>query len=97
MDGANRFQTLIRIIVPCIKDTIAPNTMLNTLSTLGVFGLIYAMTGGGPGSSTTTLPIFMYNQGLKGLQLGYGTAIGMLILIVGAVCSVIYTRILKDQ
>ena len=97
VDGANRFQTLIRIIVPCIKDTIATNTMLNTLSTLGVFGQIYAMTGGGPGSSTTTLPIFMYNQGLKGLQLGYGTAIGMLILIVGAVCSVIYTRILKDQ
>ncbi|MFQ7552189.1 MAG: carbohydrate ABC transporter permease [Blautia marasmi] len=97
VDGANRFQTLIRIIVPCIKDTIATNTMLNTLSTLGVFGLIYAMTGGGPGSSTTTLPIFMYNQGLKGLQLGYGTAIGMLILLVGAVCSVIYTRILKDQ
>ena len=76
VDGANRIQTLVRIIVPCIKDTIATNTMLNTLSTLGVFGLIWALTGGGPGMSTTTLPIYMYNQGLKNFQLGQGTAVG---------------------
>ena len=97
VDGANRIQTLVRIIVPCIKDTIATNTMLNTLSTLGVFGLIWALTGGGPGMSTTTLPIYMYNQGLKNFQLGQGTAVGMILLIVGAVCSIIYTRLLKSD
>lgn len=97
VDGANRIQTLVRIIVPCIKDTIATNTMLNTLSTLGVFGLIWAMTGGGPGTATTTLPIYMYNQGLKNFQLGQGTAIGMVLLLVGAVCSVIYTKVLKTE
>lgn len=95
VDGANRLQTLVRIVVPCIQDTIATNTMLNTLSTLGVFGLIWAMTGGGPGSATTTLPIYMYNQGLKNFQLGQGTAIGMVLLLVGAVCSVIYAKTLK--
>ncbi len=46
VDGAGPFQTMLRIILPCIKNTIATNTMLNTLSTLGVFGLIYMMTGG---------------------------------------------------
>ena len=97
VDGANRSQTLVRIIVPCIKDTIATNTMLNTLSTLGVFGLIWALTGGGPGMSTTTLPIYMYNQGLKNFQLGQGTAVGMILLFVGAVCSIIYTRLLKSD
>lgn len=97
VDGANRIQTLVRIIVPCIEDTIATNTMLNTLSTLGVFGLIWALTGGGPGMSTTTLPIYMYNQGLKNFQLGQGTAVGMILLFVGAVCSIIYTRLLKSD
>ena len=97
VDGANRIQTLVRIIVPCIKDTIATNTMLNTLSTLGVFGLIWALTGGGPGMSTTKLPIYMYNQGLKNFQLGQGTAVGMILLFVGAVCSIIYTRLLKSD
>ena len=97
VDGANRLQVLIRIIVPCIKDSIATNVMLNTLSTLGVYGLIYAMTGGGPANKTTPLPIYMYNQGLKGMQLGFGTAIGMLILLVGIICSLIYARILKSK
>ena len=97
VDGANKIQTLVRIIVPCIKDTIATNTMFNTLSTLGVFGLIWALTGGGPGMSTTTLPIYMYNQGLKNFQLGQGTAVGMILLFVGAVCSIIYTRLLKSD
>ena len=55
------------------------------------------MTGGGPANKTTTLPIYMYNQGLKGMQLGFGTAIGMLILLVGIICSLIYARILKSK
>ena len=97
VDGANRIQTLVRIIVPCIKDTIATNTMLNTLSTLGVFGLIWALTGGGPGTKTTTLSIYMYNAGMKNFQLGQGTAIGMVLLAVGAVCSVIYTKVVKSE
>jgi len=93
VDGANKFQSLIRITIPCIKDTIATNTMLNTLSTLGVFGLIYIMTGGGPGTSTTTLPVFMYKQAFVSFQLGYGTAISMLILVIGIILSVLYTRL----
>ena len=97
VDGANRVQVLWKIIIPCIKDTIATNIMLNTLSTLEVYGLIYAMTGGGPANKTTTLPIYMYNQGLKGMQLGFGTAIGMLILFVGVICSILYTRILGTK
>ena len=97
VDGASRIQTLFRVIMPCIKDTIGTNTMLNTLSTLGVFGLIWAMTGGGPGNKTTTLPIYMYNAGMKNFQLGQGTAVGMLILLVGAVCSIIYSKLLRTK
>ncbi len=97
VDGANRAQTLTRIILPCIKNTIATNTMLNTLSTLGVFGLIYMMTGGGPGNATLTLPIFMYRQAFVSQQLGYGTAISMLILVIGIVLSVFYTRVIRND
>ncbi|MDO5573069.1 MAG: sugar ABC transporter permease [bacterium] len=97
VDGASRVQTLFRVILPCIKNTIATNTMLNTLSTLGVFGLIYMMTGGGPGNATLTLPIFMYRQAFVSQQLGYGTAISMLILVIGIILSVFYTRIIRND
>ena len=55
------------------------------------------MTGGGPGNSTSTLPIYMYRQAFTSGQMGAGTAIGMLILVVGIVCSIIYARILKSD
>ncbi len=96
VDGAGRLQNLIRIILPNIKNTIATNTMLNTLSTLGVFGLIYTMTGGGPGTKTLTLPIFMYKQAFVSYQLGYGTAISMILLVIGIIFSVVYTRLTKE-
>ena len=97
VDGATRFQTIIHIVLPYIKSSIATNTMLNTLSTLGVFGLIYMMTNGGPGTSTLTLPIFMYRQAFVSQQLGYGTAISMLLLVIGMILSIIYTRILGND
>ena len=95
VDGATYLQTLVRIVIPCIKDTIATNTMLNTLSTLGVFGLVYTMTGGGPGTKTLTLPILMYRQAFVSQQLGYGTSISMLLLVIGIILSVLYTRLMK--
>jgi multiple sugar transport system permease protein len=97
VDGASRLQILFRITIPYIKDTILTNMMLVTLQTLGVFGLIYAMTGGGPGTTTTTLPIFMYNQAFVNYQLGYGTAISLLLLLLGIVLSLFYIRSMKEQ
>lgn len=97
VEGASAIQITTRIIIPCIKDTIGTCTMLNTLSTLGVFGLVYTMTGGGPGTSTLTLPILMYRQAFVSQELGYGTAISMIILTIGVVCSLIYTKLLREE
>lgn len=96
VDGASKWKIFTRIIVPYIKGSITTNMMLVTLQTLGVFGLIYAMTGGGPGTSTTTLPIFMYNQAFVNYQLGYGTAISLLLLLIGIVLSLLYVRSMKE-
>lgn len=97
MDGATRFQNLRYIIIPHVKPTIYTNTMLITLMTLGVFGLIYTLTGGGPSGATQTMPIYMYIQAFKSFQLGYGTAISVVLLAIGIAFSVLYTRIAKDK
>lgn len=100
LDGANWFHNLIYITIPMIKSTIVTDTILITLKTLAVFGLIYAMTGGGPGTSTTTLSIYMYKQAFGSYQMGYGTAIALIMLIVGIVLSLISVKVsntsLKD-
>lgn len=100
LDGANWFHNLIYITIPMIKSTIVTDAILITLKTLAVFGLIYAMTGGGPGTSTTTLSIYMYKQAFGSYQMGYGTAIALIMLVVGIVLSLISVRLsntsLKD-
>nr|WP_243646949.1 sugar ABC transporter permease [Scopulibacillus darangshiensis] len=95
IDGASRLQSLIRIVLPIIKGSIVTNMVLVTLQTLGVFTLIYTMTGGGPGTATQTLPIFMYNQAFVNYQLGYGTAISLILLIIGIIASLLYIRSMK--
>ena len=96
LDGANRIQTLIHIYIPQVKSTIFSNTMLITLKTIGVFDLIFTMTGGGPGGKTQTLPVYMYLQAFKSFQLGYGSAISVVLLALGIMLSVLYTRVYKE-
>ena len=96
LDGANRWNTLIYIIIPQIKATIFSNTMLITLKTIGVFDLIFTMTGGGPAGKTQTLPVYMYLQAFKSFQLGYGSAISVVLLALGIALSVLYTRVYKE-
>lgn len=49
IDGANAWQRFIRVTLPFILRSISTNLLLTTLQTLGVFTLIWVMTGGGPG------------------------------------------------
>lgn len=95
IDGASRWQIVTKITIPMVRGTIATNIMLVTLQTLGVFALIYTMTGGGPGNATATLPVYMYKQAFVSYQLGYGTAISLVLLLVGALASLLYMKILK--
>ena len=97
VDGANALQTLWRVTLPLMKRAIMTNLMLVTLQTLSVFTLVFALTGGGPGTASETLPIYMYQQAFKFYQLGYGAAMTLVLLLIGAVFSLIYVRILKVE
>ncbi|MCT2592484.1 sugar ABC transporter permease [Streptomyces sp. N2-109] len=97
VDGANARQRLWFITLPMIRRSIGTNLMLNTLQTLSVFGLIWAMTRGGPGNRSQTLPVFMYDQAFDKALIGYGTAVALLLLLVGALFSVIYLRLMREE
>jgi multiple sugar transport system permease protein len=97
VDGAGSWQRLWHITLPMIRRSIGTNLMLNTLQTLSVFGLIWAMTRGGPGNRSQTLPIFMYDQAFNKSLIGYGTAVALLLLVVGALFSVVYLRLMREE
>jgi multiple sugar transport system permease protein len=80
-----------------IRRSIGTNLMLNTLQTLSVFGLIFVMTRGGPGNKSQTLPLYMYEQAFQNSLIGYGTAVALMLLVVGALFSVLYLRLLRTE
>lgn len=97
IDGANAWQRFIRITVPMIRSSISTNLMLTTLQTLGVFTLIFVMTGGGPGTASSTLPVLAYQEAFKFSQVGYGTAIAVVTLIIGGIFAAVYIKLLKPE
>ncbi|MFI6474414.1 carbohydrate ABC transporter permease [Streptomyces sp. NPDC050516] len=95
VDGASGARRFWHITLPMIRRSIGTNLMLNTLQTLSVFGLIWAMTRGGPGDRSQTLPVFMYDQAFLKSLIGYGTAVALLLLLVGSLFSMVYLRLMK--
>lgn len=92
LDGVNKFQNIIHIIIPQIKQTVWTNTLMITLKTLGCFSMIYAMTGGGPGNKTQTLAIFTYLRAFKNNKLGYACACSLILMLLGGLISILYIR-----
>ncbi|MFJ8789561.1 carbohydrate ABC transporter permease [Streptomyces sp. NPDC102462] len=97
VDGASGWRRMWHITLPMIRRSIGTNLMLNTLQTLSVFGLIWVMTRGGPGDRSQTLPLFMYEQAFQNSMIGYGTAVALLLLLVGSLFSVVYLRLLRTE
>ena len=97
VDGASARQRLWHITLPLMRRAMMTNLMTITLQTLAVFTLIFAMTGGGPGIKTQTMPIYMYQSAFKFYQLGYGAALAIVLLAVGAVFSLVYLRMMRED
>jgi multiple sugar transport system permease protein len=97
IDGAGLWARVRLIILPMLKGTIATDLLLITLATLSDFTLVTVLTGGGPGFDTQLLTIYMYQHAFKFYELGYGTAIALLIIATGAILSLLYIRVLRVE
>ncbi|WP_018157385.1 carbohydrate ABC transporter permease [Demetria terragena] len=97
IDGAGPIRRFWSITLPLLRRAMMTALMLITLQTLSVFGLIYVMTGGGPSAQSQTLPLYMYEQAFSYGQLGYGTAIALLLLGIGGIAALAYLRVLPKE
>ncbi|MFB6959252.1 carbohydrate ABC transporter permease [Streptomyces sp. NPDC056309] len=97
VDGASTTRTFFSVTLPLIQRSVLSNLMLTTLQTLASFGLIYALTGGGPGEESQTTPLYMYEQAFKYFEVGYGSAIALVLLLFGALLSLVYLRLIKVE
>jgi multiple sugar transport system permease protein len=77
VDGASALDKFRHITIPGLQYVIAVTVLLSTIATFNTFGLIYLMTGGGPGGATRVYNILAYERAILGLRFGPGAAVAL--------------------
>lgn len=94
--GANRWEQLRDVVFPHIRGHVLTNTLLISLWTFNDF-TPYLITAGGPNHESETLPVYIYNSALYSGQLGYGSAISLIMLVINLIIAVFYLRMLRER
>ncbi|GAA0280614.1 sugar ABC transporter permease [Faecalicatena contorta] len=97
IDGANRFQRLVRIIIPYVKNTTFFVVLTTVIYSMQVFGQVYVMTSGGPNYSTLTFVQYLYIKAFREFKLGYAATIGVVLFIIILLMSVVIYGVFLDR
>ena len=87
IDGANWWQTTMRVKLPMVVHVIAITLLMRLIDAFRVLEVIYILTFGGPGDSTEILSLHIYKTAFVGQRLGSAAAISVLLLAVVAALS----------
>ena len=83
----------ILVLIPLLGSTIRLTIYLSVLGSLQFFDLIWVMTTGGPVNASDTMATYLYKFGFQRFQLGYGSAIAVIIFLICFSFSLIYQRV----
>ena len=95
IDGANVFQRFRYVTLPNVKGTVLVALLFRTLDAFRVYDLVSVMTGGA--NQTESVSLYAYNNLMKFLDFGYGSAMAVLVFVIVFIISLIYMRAMGDQ
>jgi multiple sugar transport system permease protein len=81
IDGASTSARFFRIVLPLLTPSIFFAVVLTLISSFQVFTQAYVLTGGGPGNTTTTMVLYLYEQGFQFYKLGLASAIAWVLFL----------------
>ncbi len=93
IDGANKWQLTTNITVPLLGSTIRTTVYLSVLGSLTQFPLVWIMTKGGPVNASEVMATYMYRFAFVRFQLGYGSAVALVMLLICLAFSVGFLRL----
>jgi raffinose/stachyose/melibiose transport system permease protein len=96
IDGANRWQTIRHVTIPLLGSTIRTTVQLSVLGSLTQFNLVWIMTRGGPVNASEVMSTYMYRYAFIRFQLGYGSAVALVMLAICLIFSVTYLRLARQ-
>lgn len=80
LDGCGPVRRFRSITLPMLAPTLLAVALFRVIDGFKLFDIIYAMTAGGPGNSTTTMSYFVYQQGITFFDLGYSSTLALTLL-----------------
>jgi ABC-type sugar transport system permease subunit len=90
IDGANAVQKFFLITVPLMKDTFIMVISTLLIAAMKVYDIVKGLTDGGPNNATQVLATYMYNQVFQYNNVGYGTAIAIVMVIMMLIVIIPY-------
>ena len=97
VDGAGKIRRFFEITLPLLKPSIVVALIFRTITALQTFDIPYMMTGGGPGTSTTTLAMYIHQNTVSFLDLGYGSALAVVMFALSMCVTAVYLRIIRTK
>ena len=97
VDGANTYQQFFKITLPMLKPITSLVVTLGIIWSFQVFDLSYQMTGGGPGYSSVTIVMAIYNAAFKQYKMGYACAMAMLLLVIVLIINALKQRVFGEK
>ncbi|GGF97869.1 carbohydrate ABC transporter permease [Paenibacillus aceti] len=92
LDGANAWQRFRSVVVPFLIPTLNMVVILSAKNGITAFDIIVAMTGGGPGRTTESVGLLVYNFAFKEFKFSYASALAMILFVIIGLVSIIQIR-----
>ncbi|MEU8364429.1 sugar ABC transporter permease [Nonomuraea sp. NPDC048882] len=92
IDGATGWKTFRYVTLPLLGPTIRISVFLSVIYTIQLFDLVWILTGGGPSHSSETMAVTMMDWGFKRSQVGYASAISVVMFALSLVFALLYQR-----
>jgi raffinose/stachyose/melibiose transport system permease protein len=92
VDGANKLQLQLHVILPCMLPVIQSIIIIDVSSSFKQMEMIYLSTEGGPGGTTQFLAVYLYLRAFKYGEYGYGNAISVLFVLLAVVATILIQR-----
>ena len=93
IDGATGWQKFRYVTLPMLGSTLRLSVFFAVIGSLQLFYMIMPLTGGGPSNSTQTMVTFLYTYGVMRMQVGLGSAVGVVLFIICVTLAFGYKRI----
>jgi len=96
-DGATKWQSFRHVTLPLLGPTIRISVFLSVIGVIQLFDMVWVLTTGGPIHGSETLAVTMFNFGFRRFEVGYASAISMVMFMLSLIFALFYQRFIMRR